>query len=611
MKLHSASYRRVLFGLISLFFFLLVVSFFSIFEDAFISLRYAVQFASGRGLVFNPGEWVWGYSNLAWTVLVGVGVWLGLNAVFCAKFLGVMAAMMVMLLLFNYHSPWFSTHAVKKGPLFLLHLSAPLLFITSTHVLIHAQNGLETMLFALFVLWGVLGLLASMNGERPLVGYALPFLLASLTRPEGPLLMVVALCIDGLNCLARRRGLFRVVLAGLVFALGYSLYLAIMYFVYGQIVPNAFYVKIPSATIGHGIDYIADFLSDIRWILLLWPIPFAFIDRSGRSDSITAVCFCLGYSVFIVYAGGDFQAYFNRFMVPILPLLFLLTANGLLGMHRLLIRLYQPLAGSISVLALIFILLVNTVLVRSPIIRFFDPLAPETSLVLDATTIAVRSPSVFITQMRNWFSSENLDIHPMGFVGQTLAKWLPVDVRMATEQMGQIGYYLGSRHIMDIGGLMDNYLARRGMSAEYLLSQRIDHMILYYKPEDPLAVPQTLIPSILADPRVQKQYYLNHVFEHTSIIETRNLRSKVYMLLFSRRGSGCEPSDPIIVTDVGKESLANFVAQAKKRGFYTDGETSINGPRRGVRVLSERIPCLASNSLSHSFRPTMHNKLRR
>jgi hypothetical protein len=164
---------------------------------------------------------------------------------------------------------------------------------------------------------------------------------------------------------------------------------------------------------------------------------------------------------------------------------------------------------------------------------------------------------------------------------------------------------------MDIGGLMDNYLARRGMSAEYLLSQRIDHMILYYKPENPLAVPQTLIPSILADPHVQKQYYLNHVFEHTAIIETRNLRSKVYMLLFSRRGSGCEPSDPIIVTDVGKESLANFVAQAKKRGFYTDGETSINGPRRGMRVLSERIPCLASNCLSHSFRPTMHNKLGR
>ena len=118
MKLPSASYRRVLFGLISLFFFLLVVSFFSIFEDAFISLRYAVQFASGRGLVFNPGEWVWGYSNLVWTVLVGVGVWLGLNAVFCAKFLGVMAAMMVMLLLFNYHAPWYCHQCGQKGSAF-------------------------------------------------------------------------------------------------------------------------------------------------------------------------------------------------------------------------------------------------------------------------------------------------------------------------------------------------------------------------------------------------------------------------------------------------------------------------------------------------------------
>ena len=47
------------------------------YDDVFISLRYAENLAAGRGLVFNPGERVEGYSNFAWTVLLAVPAWLG------------------------------------------------------------------------------------------------------------------------------------------------------------------------------------------------------------------------------------------------------------------------------------------------------------------------------------------------------------------------------------------------------------------------------------------------------------------------------------------------------------------------------------------------------
>lgn len=39
-------------------------------DDAYISLRYAVNLISGQGLVFNPGETVEGITNIGWTLFL-------------------------------------------------------------------------------------------------------------------------------------------------------------------------------------------------------------------------------------------------------------------------------------------------------------------------------------------------------------------------------------------------------------------------------------------------------------------------------------------------------------------------------------------------------------
>ncbi len=45
-------------------------------EDAYITFRYARNFAGGHGLVFNPGEHVMGFTSPLWTMWLAVGVWL-------------------------------------------------------------------------------------------------------------------------------------------------------------------------------------------------------------------------------------------------------------------------------------------------------------------------------------------------------------------------------------------------------------------------------------------------------------------------------------------------------------------------------------------------------
>jgi arabinofuranosyltransferase len=45
-------------------------------DDGFISFRYAQNLAEGRGLVYNAGEYVEGYTNLLWTLaLAGFMRW--------------------------------------------------------------------------------------------------------------------------------------------------------------------------------------------------------------------------------------------------------------------------------------------------------------------------------------------------------------------------------------------------------------------------------------------------------------------------------------------------------------------------------------------------------
>ena len=52
----------------------LAVSRASLFDDAYISFRYARNFAEGNGLVWNLGERVEGYTNFLWTLGLGLGI---------------------------------------------------------------------------------------------------------------------------------------------------------------------------------------------------------------------------------------------------------------------------------------------------------------------------------------------------------------------------------------------------------------------------------------------------------------------------------------------------------------------------------------------------------
>ena len=119
-------------------------------DDAFISFRYARNFAEGHGLVYNPGEDpVEGYTNFLWTFLLGLGAMADLDIVHLSRVLGAAAAVLTLVLVANAHR-----FIARMTP--LASALAVLFLATYAVFLPWPTSGMETTLFGLLLLAALL-----------------------------------------------------------------------------------------------------------------------------------------------------------------------------------------------------------------------------------------------------------------------------------------------------------------------------------------------------------------------------------------------------------------------------------------------------------------------
>ncbi len=581
-----------------LFLFLSIVSYVGIFEDSFIAFRYAENLAHGHGLVYNAGERVWGYSDFLWVVMLACGASLKLAIPTLSRFLGVIFGIAVIARAFR----WSCTHNSQST---LVSLTAPLLLATSTHFLIAAQNGMETVFFAYLAMSGILLFIREFESGSRFPGYAIVFLLATITRPEAPLLMVTACAIELLALAFRRsKAAVRRLISGLfLYGAGFGVYTACMWLYYGYPLSNSVYLKggiraVPPLSLGLG--YVANFFSEVRWPLLFWPCLFLLLDRKRARQNGILLAFTAAWIAFVIRVGGDYQIYFSRFMVPILPAMFLLAANGLDALlESMTVALPRWARRWVAVAAVAALVFVNLVLVRCPMAQFFSPTAvlipvpgynaPLVNLVgspppeVDRTPQLVenllalrRSPKLAAPILRFWLSAESLDIHPMGMAGQELDRMIPRNRTVAVCQAGEIPFYLKGRRIVDLGGLMNNQVTHpsEGLTPAYLERTGIDYFALYYNETPNYYFPRTLNPEMVSSEYFQQHYRLEHVFYHTSRIQTKGLATSACILLFARR-------DRIAPVSMPYRGLQKDIYDAIREGRVTGLLCNLSWPDRG------------------------------
>jgi hypothetical protein len=311
-------------------------------DDAYISFRYALNLADGRGPVWNPGEHVEGYTNFLWVVVLAGMHIVGLEIVGSARWLGFALSVAA-----GGEAYVLSRQLVTDEGGRLAGLAAALMLAASGTWALWATAGLEAPLVAALVVTGVLlHLRESEAGAPPLSGIV--WGLAAMARPDALIgfgvsaiskagqvgLRVQRGAGDGDSASVREVARHVVVWAG-GFALVYLPYFIWRYAYYGWLLPNTYYAKVGSGLdqYDRGLRYVTTFLSDYgAWLLGVTAIALAASSlRRDRAVYVAAILAAwLGYVVFV---GGD-NLPASRLINPVMPLYFALIAASFAALAK-------------------------------------------------------------------------------------------------------------------------------------------------------------------------------------------------------------------------------------------------------------------------------------
>ncbi len=307
--------------------------YFSLFDDAMISMVYAKNFVGGFGL--NWARWgppVEGFTCPLWTfAMIPVNA-LPLALPVRALVVQVASAILLVANLFAVRALT-REHFTARGAAHVL----PAVALTAGYFpLVHwSIMGMETALQALLIIVAVkLTLDIAHRDARRFTALGAVVAAALSVRPD--------MALGAAACLAYlwpvlRRARARVWLPGaaLVAAavLGYEAF-RLAYF--GDPLPNTYYLKLTGSPIhvrsAHGLVMWLEFARPIALPLVAVAVGALWL-RSARPEFVLPLAVAALHSLYSIYVGGDvydFYASANRFVAPFVPLLFVL-GTGLLN----------------------------------------------------------------------------------------------------------------------------------------------------------------------------------------------------------------------------------------------------------------------------------------
>jgi arabinofuranosyltransferase len=338
-------------------------------DDAFISFVFSRNLAEHGELSFNPGMTpVEGYTNFLWTFLIGVLMFVGLPAAGTSLVLGIALGI---------GGLWMSFRIMERllGKGHPLAAMPALLLACSSGYACWSAGGLETQLYTFLVACALDAYVAADANPRAFRRVGIFMALASMTRPEGPLLVALLGAHRYVRAVVvERRWLpSKDELIAAAWFLGiWGPWVAWRWWYYGWPFPNTYYVKAtdPPTTPEkisaaydakmrvHGLHYVK------RWFEqtgLLWAAPLAVFGLFGAVRSPKSLRFGFGtlaalitgvYLYYVTGVGGDFMG-LHRFIMPLFVLGALAIALGVAQLGEL-VKKPPAMLAIAAVVALVF-----------------------------------------------------------------------------------------------------------------------------------------------------------------------------------------------------------------------------------------------------------------
>ncbi len=287
-------------------------------DDSLISLRYAQRFINGKGLTWNDGHPVEGYSNLLWILIISLLGKLGMNLILAARILGIACSIGT----FAVISSYFKAKNIKKEYVFL----AVFLLVTTPCFTVWAIGGLEQPLY-IFLLTLTLFEVSKIVDDRSRTIYLLPLWLGllAITRPDGFLFTILTTIFLLFVFRKNRKDLIKVTLVVLVPSLFLLGQLIFRYNFYGELVPNTALVKV-KVTLHHALRggfyvFKAFFGTLLLSSLGLYSL-FYLVYKKKNLFGFYLLLNVAAWTAYVVTVGGDIFPAFRHYYVVLIIFVF-------------------------------------------------------------------------------------------------------------------------------------------------------------------------------------------------------------------------------------------------------------------------------------------------
>ncbi len=261
-----------------------------VFDDAFISYRYAENLADGYGLTWNRGMApTEGYTNFLLVIILSFFIRIGLHPLLMTRLLSYLCVLFTALLFFTVARRQYKA-------------SVPTAFLVSTLAFLISGTrqlclvGLETVIYSFFLLmtFHIAVRFIVSNTVKYSVLSGVLAILTMLLRPEAAMLYVAMVFVYLFHSgLVRRNSFFKsswpLLLGMLVLmCLGFS-YVLWKYFYFGELLPNPFYIKAVHGSVisTMGCASVRSFLHAHRVILFTFIFGVFFCCTRFCRDSAT------------------------------------------------------------------------------------------------------------------------------------------------------------------------------------------------------------------------------------------------------------------------------------------------------------------------------------
>ena len=303
------------------------VRYFSLFDDAMVSMRYAANLAHHQGLVWNPGgERVEGFTNPLWVLYMAFFHLLPISAAKVSLCIQVSGALFVLTSLFFVRK---LAGALANGS---AGTEAAAVVLTAFYLPLNnwSLQGTEVSALTLLVTAAVSIAVECVRSEgRP--PFTLYFMLglATLVRLDA---VVPATTILAVTAWYDRKQRWNLLVVGGSIVLGFLLAQSIFrVWYYGDIVPNTYHLKMTGYPliwrITRGLFVTGQFLLSVDLALFAAAIGVTLLLRTPAAILMLAVF--AGQIAYSVYVGGDAWESWggsNRYITIAMPLFFVLLA---------------------------------------------------------------------------------------------------------------------------------------------------------------------------------------------------------------------------------------------------------------------------------------------